>query len=119
MGLFYFIESEALIESMGIELPTDMEEKEYKDLVTERYTQSALNCWFAGGLYVLLLALSLCQFFTNRAIKSHEKAKEEEMKKLKRQGKETKEESRKRKHKDKKTVNQGWGDEGNQRNKGW
>ncbi|XP_055374176.1 ribonuclease kappa-B-like [Condylostylus longicornis] len=69
MGVFFYIRSVALLEDIG--LPEEIEkifdndiEKVYKR-ADELYEQNALNCWIAAGFYVLLLAFSGHQMYSN------------------------------------------------------
>ena len=73
MGVFFFVESPALIE----DLP--MEEHEYlKDAyknggqeITGAYRQQAVNCWICAGLYALLLVFSGQQAFQSLRASSY------------------------------------------------
>jgi ribonuclease kappa len=64
MGIFFWINSVALIEDIPLEeeytsitqLHTDME---------KGYRQNALNCWIAALLYLVTLAVSVQQFWMN------------------------------------------------------
>ncbi|OQV19017.1 putative Ribonuclease kappa [Hypsibius exemplaris] len=65
MGVFFFVESPALIEDLPME-EHDYIQDAYQNhgiKIQAAYRQQALNCWVCAGLYALLLIFSGQQAF--------------------------------------------------------
>jgi len=64
MGVFFYINSVALIEDINLkEQYTDL--KELRKEIDAGYQQNAFNCWIAALLYLVTLCVSVQQFWMN------------------------------------------------------
>lgn len=74
MGVFFYIHSVAFQEDIVAELDDDIEDpteriEVFYKKVDDAFTQSAINCWIAAALYVILLLISAQQFRANMRLK--------------------------------------------------
>ncbi|KAL0279035.1 UNVERIFIED_CONTAM: hypothetical protein PYX00_000679 [Menopon gallinae] len=69
MGIFYYVESVALVEDLPINenkpITNEEEMNEFLSNVQAGYKENAINCWIAACLYILTLILSGYQFYVN------------------------------------------------------
>jgi len=64
MGLFFYVQSVALVE----DLPLKDEYKTMDDFITDRdqaFTANAYNCWIAACMYLFTILFSAQQFYSN------------------------------------------------------
>jgi len=64
MGLFFYVQSVALVE----DLPLHEEYKTIEEFITDRdqaFSASAYNCWIAACIYLFTILFSAQQFYAN------------------------------------------------------
>jgi len=64
MGVFFYINSVALIEDINLEESYSSMDRLRTDM-DKGYQQNALNCWIAALLYLVTLCFSAQQFWMN------------------------------------------------------
>lgn len=68
MGVFFYMNSVALVEDLPLKEEYSNTEKDMKQFyadVTQAYSQNAYNCWIAACLYVGTFLISAQQFYMN------------------------------------------------------